>query len=191
MSDLESRFTPVSNFCAHPEYWHSPDEHATEDEVTEFVGSLVRLIQPEFVLETGSYIGHTTIEMSRALYMNGHGRGISLEWDPVLAETAQRNLNNALGENNRFAVINIDSRLYEPVEDIDFAFFDSHQELRGEEFLRFHGMGRLKPGTIVAFHDTAPHHQIMKHIQPLEDEGYFKLITFHTPRGISVGQVLK
>lgn len=53
--DLESRWTPARDWCPHPEYWHSPDSEATEVEVSEFIGSLVRLIQPEFVLEIGSY----------------------------------------------------------------------------------------------------------------------------------------
>lgn len=189
VDDLESRFTPPAPFCPHPEYWHSPDNQATEQEVTEFIGSLIRLIQPEFVLETGTWLGHTTIEMARALHQNGHGRGVSLEFDKYNADEANLRLKNALGEYNRFVIIQTDSMLYEPLEDIDFAFFDSEQELRSSEFRRYHGLGKIKPGAIVAFHDSAPHHLVMRNIQPLEDEGLIKFITFHTPRGITIGQV--
>jgi predicted O-methyltransferase YrrM len=195
MDNLESRFTPPRSWCPHPEYWHSPDSEATEIEVSEFIGSLVRLIQPEFVLETGSYNGHTTLEMSRALHMNNHGRGVSVESDALLAERAERYIQNIMGEYNRMQIINVNSMEYAPLEDIDFAFFDSWQEGRHLEFRRFYDMGRLKSGAIVAFHDTAPHHQVRKHVLPLgqtdeEISAYISLIDFHTPRGLILGQVL-
>lgn len=195
MNDLESRFTPPREWCKHPEYWHSPDSEATEREVSEFIGSLIQLIQPEFVLETGSYKGHTTLEMAYALHQNGHGRGVSLESDKGLADEAQRQLENRMGEYNRMQVIHVNSMEYEPIENIDFAFFDSWQEGRHLEFRRFYDMGKLPSGAIVAFHDTAPHHQVRKHVLPLgqtdeEITAYISIIDFHTPRGLVLGQVL-
>ena len=187
MSNEEIRFTPPRDWCPHPEYWHSPDSEATETEVSEFIGSLVRMIQPEFVLETGSYKGDTTLEISTALYMNGHGRGVSVESDGGLAEEANRVLLNRMGGNKRVEVINVNSMEYEPVENIDFAFFDSWQEGRHLEFKRFYDMGRLQVGSIVAFHDTAPHHLVRQYVLELNE--YLNIIDFHTPRGIILGQV--
>jgi predicted O-methyltransferase YrrM len=187
--NLEIRFTPSREWCLHPEWWHSPDSEATETEVTEFIGALIRMIQPEFVIETGSWVGHTTLEISRALYMNGHGRGISVESDGTLAEEARRRLLNWMGENNTVQVLNINSMDYEPVENIDFAFFDSWQQGRHLEFNRFYDAGWLKSGAIVAFHDTAPHHQVRQFVLPLAEEGKITIIDFHTPRGIILGQV--
>jgi predicted O-methyltransferase YrrM len=186
--DLESRWTPARDWCPHPEYWHSPDSEATEVEVSEFIGSLVRMIQPDFVLETGTYMGHTTLEIARALYMNGHGRGISLEADGNLAAEAQRRLQNFMGSNNTVQVLNMNSMEYNPIENIDFAFFDSWQEGRILEFEKFYNAGWLKKGAIVAFHDTAPHHQVRKSIVE-GGHDYFTIIDFHTPRGLVLGQV--
>jgi predicted O-methyltransferase YrrM len=185
--DRESRYTLAANWCEHPEWWHSPDSEATETEVTEFLGALVRMIQPEFVLETGTYHGHTTLEISRALFMNGHGRGISLESSQENYETAVRRLDNWMGSNNTMQVLLLNSMEYMPVEKIDFAFFDSWQEGRHLEFNRFYEAGWLKSAAIVAFHDTAPHHQVRQYVSQLSDK--INTIDFHTPRGLILGQV--
>ena len=187
MDNLESRFTPPREWCPHPEYWHSPDSEATEEEVSEFIGSVVRLIQPEFVLETGTYKGHTTIEINYALNLNGHGRGVSLEADSLLAHEARIAVMNRFGDSPRMIVINVNSMEYEPVENIDFAFFDSWQEGRVLEFNRFLEMGRIKEGSIFAIHDTAPHHQVRKTLSDFGTE--VEIIDFHTPRGLILGQV--
>lgn len=187
---LENRYTPPNDFCPHPEYWHSPDSEATENEISYLVGHLIRAIQPEFVLETGTYHGHTTREIGLALRDNGHGKLVSIEKD-----TAEYNVARAyvFGYYNNIpaTLLNMNSMDYVPEQNIDFAFFDSWQEGRVEEFMRFYEMDRIKVGTIVAFHDTAPHHQVMRSIQRLENEGILKLITIHSPRGLTIGQVMK
>ena len=189
MEDVESRFTSANDFCPHPEYWHSPDSEATEREITLLVAELIGAIQPEFVVETGSYHGHTTLEMALALRGNQHGRLVSIEKDGNAFLEARRHV---LGYYNNLPVelLSMNTMDYVPPEDIDFAFFDSWQEGRYEEFMRFHGMGRLKKDAIVAFHDTAPHHQVMKGVKILEEMGLIKTITIHSPRGLTIGQVL-
>lgn len=180
--------TQRTELCPYPEYWHAPDSEATETEVSEFIGSLIRLIQPEFVVETGTYKGDTTLEMARALHVNGHGRGVSLEFDKGRADAASLRLRNRIS-NSRMAVINIPAINYNPVERIDFAFFDSDMEERVREFRKFHTNGFLKKHAIVAFHDTAPHHKVRASILPLEEEGLVKFLWFNTPRGLALGQV--
>ena len=189
----EDRFTPARDWQLHPEYWHSPDSEATETEVSEFIGALVRLIQPEFVLETGTYHGHTTYQIGLALADNGHGRVVSVDSDRAAIAEANKNIAflESMGEDNLpITILHMNSMEYTPDQDIDFAFFDSWQEGRVEEFLRFYSMGRLYKGTIVAFHDTAPHHQVRKTILPLVDLKRLSIIDFHTPRGLILGQVL-
>lgn len=191
MAESEINFTTHrTDLCPHPEYWNAPDSEATEVEVSEFIGSLVRLTQPEFVLETGTYRADTTLEISRSLYMNGHGRGVSIEADQGRAEEAERRLKNLMGENNRVVVIHTDSMDYKPNENIDLAFFDSDMEKRVEEFRSYRAQGYIKEHAIVAFHDTAPHHKVRATILPLEEEGIVKFIWFNTPRGLAVGQVM-
>jgi predicted O-methyltransferase YrrM len=184
----EERFTRASSFCPHPEYWHSPDSEATEAEVSEFIGALVRIIQPEFVLETGTYHGHTALEIGISLYANSHGQLVSIEKDKL----AYIEATNKLLEVSYLPVtlLNMNTMDYTPDRDIDFAFFDSWQEGRHLEFKRFYDMGRLKAGAIVAFHDSAPHHLVYRLIKDnLIDTGFISEIQFHTPRGLLLGQV--
>lgn len=190
-TNLESRFTPSRDWCPHPEYWHSPDSEATENEVSEFIGSLVRIIQPEFVVETGTYHGHTTYEIGLALRDNGHGKVVSLDSDRRCVEIASRRINDAdeyYDSPLPIQILHMNSLDYSPTEDIDFAFFDSWQEGRIQELERFISLGRMKSGTIFAVHDTAPHHQVRKHFVPASFDSY-QFIDFHTPRGLIVGQL--
>lgn len=188
LDDLESRYTPSSKFCPHPEYYHSPDSEATEEEVSEFIGALVRIIQPEYVVETGTYHGHTTHHISMALWVNGHGRVDSIENNGNEYEWAK----NYLGVRENVRLIHGNTMDFVPEQEIDFAFFDSWQEGRHEEFLRYHGLGFIKPGTIVAFHDTAPHHQVQRLLEEhLIEPGYIIPIQFFTPRGLLLGQVIQ
>jgi predicted O-methyltransferase YrrM len=182
----EERFTRASSFCPRPEYWHSPDSEATEIEVSKFLGSLVRLIQPEFVVETGTYHGHTTAQIGKALRENGHGRVVSIEKDRLAYEEAMNYYYDS-----SVTIIHMNTMDYVPPQDIDFAFFDSWQEGRHEEFKRFYDMGRLKSGSIVAFHDSAPHHQVYRLVNEwLIETGFITAIQFHTPRGLLLGQVI-
>jgi predicted O-methyltransferase YrrM len=187
MNNLESRFTPSREFCRNPEYWHSPDSEATEEEVSEFIGALVTLVQPEFVLETGTYRGHTTLEIGRALLRNGHGKGVSIENSPR-PDVVYSNFTDIIIP---VTLLTMNTMDYVPDQDIDLAFFDSWQEGRHLEFHRYRDFGRLKPGAIVAFHDTAPHHKVLPFIEGLEREGFIKALYFHTPRGLVVAQVVK
>ena len=188
MDDLENRFTPPTNFCPHPEYWHSPDSEATELEVTALLGALVRAIQPEFVVETGTYHGHTALAIGNALVENGHGKLVTIESDGANHERAK----GALSYLPTVEFILGNSMSYVPEANIDFAFFDSHQQQRANEFLRYHGLGFIKPGAIVAFHDTAPHHQVYQYVKDLLiDTEYIQHIQFMTPRGFLLAQVIK
>lgn len=185
----EDRFTPANDFCRHPEYYHSPDSEATELEVSEFIGALVRLVQPELVVETGTYHGNTAQEICEELVWNNHGRLVTIEKDDAAFGIAAIFLNyyNSL---DIVELIHGNSLDYIPTENIDLAFFDSWQEGRHLEFMHFYTLGVLRAGATVVFHDTAPHHQVHTYVEQLEADGYIKTLTFHTPRGITIGQVL-
>jgi predicted O-methyltransferase YrrM len=51
----------------------APDGMATEHVVSQFMGWLTRMMKPERVIETGCYIGSTTLEIGQALKENGSG----------------------------------------------------------------------------------------------------------------------
>ena len=202
----ESRFTPPREFCKHPEYWHSPDAEATEIEVSEFIGALIRVLQPEYAVETGTYSGHTATQIALALHKNGHGTLDTVEANQSFHKKAIAYFENTLAaktliENegwsqddvedarSRINFINGNTMSFVPQGPIDFAFFDSWQEGRHQEFLRYKELGCLQPGAIVAFHDTAPHHQVLKHILKLELDDHIKALYFRTPRGVAIAEV--
>ena len=177
----ESTFTQPTDICPHPEYWHSQDCEATEAEVVELIGSLIRALQPECVVETGTYKGDMAEAIGRSLKKNGHGRLITFEVDPSLYKVSRR----------RCRGLPVDLRLqssleWEPTGPIDFCWLDSGIETRIHEFQKYYP--HLK-GAIVAIHDTAPHHpvraEIEKHIL-----SQLSPIWLPTPRGVMIGQVL-
>lgn len=177
----ESRFFPSSERCPYPECWHSTEEESTELEVTELIAGLVRGLQPRLVIETGSGYGQTTMAIAEALDRNGHGMLITYEHDPgrraSLPKHSRVKVEGASLEADLVGVV------------IDFAFFDSFPEFRVDEFRLFRQW--MRPGTIVAFHDTAPEASdgaglaLRMEIAELD----LALIDLPIPRGLTLGEV--
>jgi predicted O-methyltransferase YrrM len=184
----EDNFTThKTELCPHPEYWHAPNDIATEYEVSLFIQGLVRLIQPEYVVETGTFQGHTAAKIGLALFFNGHGELDTLDnGDDAtheLAVTATSLFSSYVN------LVRIHSLSFIARMPIDLAFFDSSTGDRVREFRYFYEGGFLKQHAIVVFHDAAPHHEVRESIKPLEEEGLVKFLWFNTPRGLAVGQV--
>lgn len=186
---LESRFTPSTEACPHPERWHSTDADSTEIEVSQLIAGLVVGLQPELVVETGSAWGQTTKLIGEALRHNGHGELHSIEPDPERVEHT-RNLCTAKGGGEWLPVKvhEMKSLDWVPPGPIDFAFFDSLIELRVPEFEGY--LPHMHQGTIVAFHDTADHHGLWPHIAGLERAGKLLPIRLPTPRGLVIAEVI-
>ncbi len=179
----EKEFTAARWECPNPEWWHSKDEQATEAEVIEGIYGLMRLLQPEYVIETGSYEGDMSVAISAALAANGHGRLDCIEVDPDRASaTAAR-----VGENTRVHLMR--SLDFEPDAHIDFAWLDSAAEVRREEFMRFRS--HMDSRSIVGIHDAGNHHNVPKmQINRLERDGLLRAIYLPTPRGLALCQVV-
>jgi len=177
----EADFTEPSDDCPHPEYWHSADVEATEAEVIEFIAAFMRALQPELVVETGTYKGDMASAIGSALKRNGHGRLITFEVDAALHAVAVK----------RCRKLPVDLKLgssleWAPQEKIDFCWLDSGLDTRIKEFNRYYAM--LKGG-FVAIHDTAPHHQVRALVQEhLSDR--ISPLWLPTPRGVMLAQVL-
>jgi hypothetical protein len=178
----EDRFTAPSDWCRHPEHWHSDDAQATEHEVSELAGAFVRALQPEIVLETGSNSGQTTEAIGRALEVNGHGHLYSLEVNPELAVIAAERCHGL-----PVSVIATDSLSWTPPGEIGFAWLDSETGIRHLELLRFRRW--LAEGAIVGIHDTGPQHVTGSLLWPLIQDGTFAAVTLRTPRGVTFGTV--
>lgn len=190
----ESRFSKADWMCPHPEYWTSTDDHSTEIEVSELLAGLVRGLQPEYIVETGSAWGQTSEYVGAALKRNGHGKMISLEVDPERVHYSQQ---RCIGLPVEF--LQMSSMDFTPTEEIQFAFFDSLFPLRVPEFMRYYPW--MKKGSVVAFHDTHPGHGSGQFgdmvtdlrqtiVYELEQKGFLKALYFQTPRGIMIGEVL-
>jgi predicted O-methyltransferase YrrM len=176
----ESRFTPPSALCPRPDFWTSNDIDATENEVLDMIHGLVRGLQPQLCIETGTYLGDGTRAIASALERNGHGVVHTFETheDKVRAAAA------SLGDlRHRITFHNREVGDWTPPGPIDFAFFDSSF---GARKLEFHNLSPfMTERTVVVFHDTAPH----LGMRQLLDDMPVTLIDFPTPRGVSVGQL--
>lgn len=190
----ERRHTVPHEYCDRPEYWHSADGDSTETEVSELVAGLVRALQPEIVVETGTAFGYTTLLIGEALRENGHGYLYSLEIDPARVEHATAML-DADPLPLPVSIVQTSSLTWIPPGPIGFAFFDSLYELRRLEFERFREIGVLRAGTIVAFHDWTSglrghYMDVRTEIEKLAADGLLRAVFLPTPRGIAIAEVL-
>ncbi len=67
--------------CPHPERWSMYDSMTAEVEVLEFLRTLVTTAKPNLVVETGTFMGVSTLWIAEALRLNGFGRIVSCEYD--------------------------------------------------------------------------------------------------------------
>jgi len=179
----ESTYTGARDWCPYPGRWHSPDIQATEEEVTELVSAMVRATQPEHVLETGTYLGHTAEAIGRALLANGHGHLHTIEIDPELASMATQRCAGL-----PVTVVTGDSLSYCPLWPIDLVWFDSGPAIRGQEFRRLRE--HMREQTVVGFHDVGPQHEVMDQVTRLVEEGLLsRPLLIHSPRGVCFANV--
>jgi predicted O-methyltransferase YrrM len=181
----EARFTRPRPECPSPEFWTSADEQATENEVLDGLYGLVRLLQPEYVVETGTHHGRASEQIGEALLKNGHGRLDTIELDPKNVEIARGRLSDL-----PVTCHVMDALTFVPAQPIDFAWIDSGPaDQRTREFLRFYP--HMHERTIVAFHDSGTHHRFIR-LACLEAmrRGMLIPIFLPTPRGVALCQVV-
>lgn len=180
----EGRFTKPSPECPHPERWHTWDIQATEVEVIEMVGGLIRGLQPDLVLETGTSRGFLSYRIGMALRENGHGYLHTYEpvedtWNEAVTNTAQ--------VEDVVTCHNLPSMVPWEYGELDFCWFDSLLELRWREFDFYYPY--MSPRCVVGFHDTAAHFGDWS-LDVASDER-LEMIQLPTPRGVILGRVVK
>jgi hypothetical protein len=179
----ESTWTRPNSECPYPGRWRAVDAYATETEVTALVAAFVRALQPDLVVETGSWIGTTTEAIGEALLGNGHGELVSLEIDPDKAALAAKRCQDL-----PVTVLNISSHAWTPGKPIDFAWFDSSTVDRPAEFRAYRPW--MHHRTVVGFHDTGPQHPVRQLIAPLVAEGLMcPPLYLPTPRGVCFARI--
>lgn len=167
--------------------WSAPDEQAAENEVSEFIGALIRLIKPKTVVETGCYLGDTTGAIASAMLINNisEQQFFACDIDLERVESVQRRIMGLHSFGSTLTIKGID--LIKHLGTIDFALIDSSPDARDryEEIVEL--VKHLRPGGMFAVHDTAPHHRSMAEmVEKVKLLGGFEKIQFNTPRGLTL-----
>ncbi len=172
--------------CPHPERWRMYDAMTAEVEVLEFLKTLVTTVKPNLVVETGTFMGVSTLWIAEGLKQNGFGRVITCEYDPKTYAAAKKRFDESgLGEW-------IDCRLGSSLElniegTIDILFSDSDLALREREVRRF--LPRVNPTGIILMHDASSHLKVVREAAlRLEQEGLISVLLLPTPRGLVIAQ---
>jgi predicted O-methyltransferase YrrM len=174
-----------------------------EVEVGEFLYSLVRMIKPGFIVETGTHLGISSLYMALGCRDNAKGSIWTYEVIPSLQKDARALWNdigvqsfiNSLLQPSLNAVI--PSNL-----PIDLLFLDSEPQYRFDEFLKF--WDQVSPGGLILVHDLHPslgHHGQTHHgvydwpygdfrtkIGSFIKEHKIQTVSFPTPRGLTIFQ---
>lgn len=134
--------------------FHTFDFSSTEIETLNFLHSLVLLLKPVLVLETGSFYGYGSIALGSALKENKRGRLITLEKDTEVFKIAKNNISKA-NLIDYVDVLNATSLDYikSTTSRFDLVFFDSSINSRISEFTSLYNKKLLT--NIVVFHDTS------------------------------------
>ena len=172
--------------CPHPERWRMYDAMTAEVEVLEFLKTLVTTLKPNLVVETGTFMGVSTLRIAEGLKENGFGRVITIEFDPKIHEAAQKKFQDS------GLASWIDSRLgssldFQLDEQIDLLFSDSELEIREKEVRRF--LPRMNPNGIILMHDASSYLKTVREAAlRMESEGLISVVLIPTPRGLVVAQ---
>ena len=183
MQQEYSRATPE---CPHPERWRMYDAMAAEVEVLDFLKTLVTTVKPELVVETGTFLGSSTLRIAEGLRENGFGRVITCEADPKVFEQARKRfLASGLAE---WIELRNESSLEMKVEGrIDLLYCDSDLPLREQEVRRF--LPQVNPHGLILMHDASSALKTVREgARNLEREGLLSVVFLPTPRGLVVAQ---
>jgi predicted O-methyltransferase YrrM len=157
-----------------------------EAEVLEFLRTLITTIKPELVVETGSFLGVSTLWIAEGLKANGFGKIISCEFDPVVFASAKEKV--AASGLSEWIELRNESSLEMHVEGaIDLFFSDSDMPIREQEVKRF--LPQIRSTGIILIHDASSHLKTVRDAAfKLESEGLLSCVFLPTPRGLVIAQ---
>jgi len=183
---LQPEYHRATPECPHPERWRMYDSMTAEVEVLEFLKCLVTTVKPNVIVETGTFMGISTLWLAEGLKQNGFGKVITCEYDPkVFAKAKQRIDESGLGE---WIEYRNESSLETKVEGtVDMLFSDSDPPLREQEVRRF--LPQMNPNGIILMHDASSHLKTVRDAAlKMEAEGLISVVLMPTPRGLVVAQ---
>ncbi len=172
--------------CPHPEQWSMYDSMTAEVEVLEFLRTLVTTIKPRLVVETGTFMGVSTLWIAEAMRLNGFGKIITCEFDRTVYETAKEKF--AASEFSDLIELRNESSLEMKVDGtIDLFFSDSDMPIREEEVRRF--LPQISPFGVILMHDASSHlGQVREAALKMERDGLISVVLLPTPRGLVIAQ---
>ena len=172
--------------CPYPERWSMYDSMTAEVEVLEFLRTLVTTLKPSLVVETGTFLGVSTLWIAEALRLNGFGRIVSCEYDPTVFAAAREKI--AASPVRDLIDLRNESSLEMQVDGaIDLFFSDSDLPIREQEVRRF--LPQISPYGVILMHDASSHlKQVREAALQLEREGLISAVLLPTPRGLVVAQ---
>ncbi|MGC2111590.1 MAG: CmcI family methyltransferase [Candidatus Korobacteraceae bacterium] len=184
--DLVPEYHRPTPECPHPERWSMYDSMTAEVEVLEFLRTLVTTVKPNLVVETGTFMGVSTLWIAEALRLNGFGRIVSCEYDAKVFATARQKID--VSEFRDLIDLRNESSLEMKVDGaIDLFFSDSDMPIREQEVRRY--LPQISPFGIILMHDASSHlKQVREAALKLEREGLISVVLLPTPRGLVVAQ---
>jgi predicted O-methyltransferase YrrM len=184
--ELQPEYHRATPECPHPERWSMYDSMTDEVEILEFLRTLVTTIKPDLVVETGTFLGISTLWIAEALKANGFGRVITCEYDPqVFAKAKERIAGSGLSEwiecrNESSLEVKVNGR-------IDLLFSDSDMSVREQEVRHF--LPLINTNGVILMHDASSHLKVVRQSAlKLEAEGLLSVLFLPTPRGLVMAQ---
>ncbi len=178
-----SRPTPE---CPHPERWHMYDGMTAEAEVLDFLTSIVTTAKPQLVVETGTFMGISTLAIAEALKQNGSGRVITCEPDKEAFAKAKERF-KASGLTKWIDCRNHSSLETKITGTIDLLFSDSDIPLREQEVRHF--LPQMNPAGLILMHDASSHVKTVREAAlRMEAEELISVVLLPTPRGLVIAQ---
>lgn len=172
--------------CPHPDRWRMYDSMTAEAEVLEFLRTLVTTLKPNLIVETGAFLGVSTIWMAEGLRENGFGRIVSCELDPVVFAKAKEKI-AASGLSEWIDLQNVSSLELETSGEIDLFFSDSDLDVREKEVRQY--LPKISPTGLILMHDASSHPGVVRDAAlRLEAEGLISVVLIPTPRGLAIAQ---
>lgn len=169
-----------------PDRWTSSTGKGTEHQVITLLAALVEALQPDAVLETGTWTGDATLAMAQTLAPMRHDPHLwSLEINAEVADAARKRLAGL-----PVTVVTVDAAEWEPPKGVlfDFAFFDTDGKAslaqQAERYLPW-----MRPHSIFAVHDTGTQWPTQRHLDDMASRDLIRVVRLPTPRGVTLCEV--
>ncbi len=136
--------------CPEPARWVARDSEATEHDVSMLIGAFVWAIKPDYVIETGTYRGDTTVMIGQALQALGRGHLVSIDIDHQATLFTAERLN---GQGLPVTLMTCKASTFIPTEPVDLIFIDCSLDDRLAQLAAFRPYA--SPRCVILMHDSA------------------------------------